>query len=462
MSAAALKRQPIQLTLSTEDSEAILAAAGIRLPPEEEAPGAGTNVLWYSWYDPLENYNEDEIVNTGNWTFKQKYHGTVQWVECVYENYYDDLANLLTGGTPPDATQATVGVMALYPMNCIKEMIQPVDQWIDFDDPLWEAMKPVADNFVLGGKHYHIVTDISFNNVVVYNRRVIDEWGFEDPAQLYWNDEWTWDEFYDMCMDFTDADADRFALDGYAYAGGLLESTGDLFFGLDPDTGKFYANLDSPAIERSQDLIYNLVKNGCCYQRGGWALREPGFGAGMNEGLCLFYIIATWGFTGRVDDISPIWGDVSQGEVMFAPLPRDPQGDGVYYMRSGISGYSIISNSGNPEGVALLAACERFKIVDPTVISIDKKQLKEIYLWTDEMLEMYDECYRLAAANPVMDINNNLPSNLGDALGALQNGIIHGGSEPASWAQQKEKYAEQIGYYVDELNAMIEDFNNGV
>lgn len=107
------KRQPIQLTLSTEDSEAILRAAGITLPDAENAPGAGSHVKWYSWYDPLENYNEDEIVNTGNWTFKNKYNGTVEWVECVYENYYDDLANYLTAGTPPDATQATSGVMAL-------------------------------------------------------------------------------------------------------------------------------------------------------------------------------------------------------------------------------------------------------------------------------------------------------------------------------------------------------------
>lgn len=38
------KRTPIQLTLSTEDSEAILNAAGIRLPDANEAAGAETVV----------------------------------------------------------------------------------------------------------------------------------------------------------------------------------------------------------------------------------------------------------------------------------------------------------------------------------------------------------------------------------------------------------------------------------
>ncbi len=452
------KRQPIQLTLSTEDSEAILRAAGITLPDAENAPGAGSHVKWYSWYDPLENYNEDEIVNTGNWTFKNKYNGTVEWVECVYENYYDDLANYLTAGTPPDATQATSGVMALYPMNCIKGMIQPVDPYVDLEDPLWVGMKEFADKFMLGGQHYHMVTDVSFDNVVCYNRRVMNEWGFDDPADLYYNDEWTWDVFYDMCMDFSDGDEDRYALDGYAYAGGLMESTGQQLFGLN-DEGIFVGNIDSPEIERSQQLVYDLVKNGCTYQNGGWALRGDGFGNGMSDGKCLFYIIATWAFTGRVEEITPIWGDVSQNEVMFAPLPRDPQGDGIYYLHSGISGYSIIKGSFNPEGVALLASCERFKIIDPTVVNIDKKQLREIYLWNDEMLDMYDECYELAAAHPMMNLTNNLPDNLGNAIAGLQNGTIHGGSEPSSWAQLKEKYGEQIEYYIEELNQTIADFN---
>ena len=77
------------------------------------------------------------------------------------------------------------------------------------------------------------------------------------------------------------------------------------------------------------------------------------------------------------------------------------------------------------------------------------------------MIQMHKECYRLAAANPVLDINNNLPDNLGNALGNLTNGIIHGGSNPSSWAQLKESYRDQIEYYVEELNNSISDFNNG-
>lgn len=44
----------------------------------------------------------------------------------------------------------------------------------------------------------------------------------------------------------------------------------------------------------------------------------------------------------------------------------------------------------------LLSMCERFKILDPTVIDIDIKQLKEVYLWNQEMLDMNDICQQLA------------------------------------------------------------------
>ena len=72
------KRKPIQLTLSTEDSEAIMRAAGIRLPDAEVAPGAHSVVKWFSWIDMFQNYSEDEIIQTGYYTFQQKYGGSIE------------------------------------------------------------------------------------------------------------------------------------------------------------------------------------------------------------------------------------------------------------------------------------------------------------------------------------------------------------------------------------------------
>lgn len=67
------KREVIELTLSTEDAEAILNAAGIYLPEAESVACKNTVIRLYGYRNDLQNYSEEEMVQTGYWTFKEKY-----------------------------------------------------------------------------------------------------------------------------------------------------------------------------------------------------------------------------------------------------------------------------------------------------------------------------------------------------------------------------------------------------
>ncbi len=455
------KRKVVHVTLSTEDSEAILAAAGIRLPDAELALGTGTTVEWFAWYDPFQNYSESEVVNTGYFTFTEKYSGKIEWIETDYYERNNDLANLVLAGTAPDFAPAGTDNTATFPMQCIKGMYQPIDDYVDYTDPLWQGMADAAEYFALGADHYAIVTDVSFKDVVPYNRRVMEEWGFDDPAELYYNDEWTWDVWYEMCIDFSDPDEDRYALDGWYYVNGICEqSTGITIISKDEE-GNFYSNIDDPIIEVAENMIYDLVKNECTYRKGNdyWAGRnDMQYGAGVKEGLCLFWFCDISGFRMPVEEVEQIWGDITANEIMFAPLPRYQDGDGTYYLNATPSGYMLVSGAENPEGVALLASCERFKIIDPTVISIDKKQLKEKYLWTNEMLDMYDICKQLVLDNTVMFYTGDLGDNLNSAYNSVSWGINRAGAS-SSWAQLKEQQRDTIDYYLEELNAIISEYN---
>ena len=454
------KRQIVEVTLSTEDAEAILAAAGITLPDAETTAVSGTTVKWYAWYDGFHNYDEAEVVNTGYWTFKNKYGCEIEWYECTWAERFDTLANLVLAGTSPDFYPAA---NEIFPTYALKGVFQPVNDYIDYDDPLWEGMKGFVDKyFSLGGKRYVIATDNGFNDIVPYNRRVIEEWGFDDPAELFANDEWTWDVFYEMCLDFTDPDEDRYALDGWGYSNAIMDSCGVQVVSLDLETNKYVSNIDDPRLERAADLLYNLSKNECIYPMwsNGYSMRNGSEGSGVKEGLTLFYFIGTWGFTGTVETISQKWGDVTQNELMFVPVPRDDNGDGNYYIQANPTGYCIIKGAENPEGVALFAACERFKILDPTVVSIDRRQLEEKYLWTEEMLAMYDTCKELAqkGENTLVEYGEGL----GKKVYTLSNDMkIIARSAPdsaKSWAQAKEQNEEPLQYYLDELNADVEEY----
>jgi ABC-type glycerol-3-phosphate transport system substrate-binding protein len=417
-------------------------------------------VDYLSWGDPYQNYSDDEIVNTGYWTFENKYGGSINYIETDYFERFNDLANLTLGGTPPDLFPGGSGSTACFPMRAIKGVTQAIDDYIDYDDPLWSPVKDVADHFMLGGKHYQIVIYTAPYSVCLYNKRIMSEYGYDDPAELYYNDEWTWDEFYEMCIDFSDPDEDRFALDGYWYADGIVDSTGQQIMQIDED-GKYYSNVDSPEIERAWNLVYELCKNDCNYRDATgnrWALRNP---SGLKDGKLLFFIEAQNFFTSPVEEIENNYGAISDGELMFAPLPRDPNGDGNYYLLSDFDDINgalcIINNAENPEGAALLASCIRFKHIDPVVRDIDKRQLKEVYLWSDDMLEMKEECQRIADGHYMFSLAGDLNQSLNDVLG-FANAIPRSAS-PQTWASLKESNRERLAYYIDELNSMIDEYN---
>ena len=116
----------------------------------------------------------------------------------------------------------------------------------------------------------------------------------------------------------------------------------------------------------------------------------------------------------------------------------------------------IVSGAKNPEGVALFAQCERFKIIDPTVVRIDRKQLEEVYLWNQDMLDMYDECREIVLNNTTMYLNGNLIDNLNTVYNHFRDDIAR--SANTTWAQLKETYSDSFDYYLEEQNKIIEDY----
>ena len=122
-------------------------------------------------------------------------------------------------------------------------------------------------------------------------------------------------------------------------------------------------------------------------------------------------------------------------------------------------GYFLVKGAENREGVALLAACERFKVLDPTVISIDKRQKEEIYLWTQEMLDMWDTCHALAnnSEHTLIYYEYGLGKQLADVVSTIE-GNGHS-NDAKTWAQLKESNSEKLAYYVDELNKQISEFD---
>ncbi len=203
-------------------------------------------------------------------------------------------------------------------------------------------------------------------------------------------------------------------------------------------------------------MIAGIAANARPVSAGSSSASNDTEGGGIKDGLQLFSLVQTYGFTGPVEDMSHIWGDISAGELMFCPLPRDPNGDGRYYTNCNPTGYAFVKGGDRYDTVALLAACERFKIIDPTVISFDRRQLEETYLWTEEMLEMYDICYEKGVREASI-----LDYDYGPKVEASVDKFYHcaHGTDMQTWAQVKEANIEALMYYTNQLNEEIAELD---
>ncbi len=445
-----------QLTYATEETDGVLAAAGITLPSVEETAAAGSTIKWFSWYDYAEDYSGYEILDSGYWTFENDYGCSIDWVECTWDTRYDELSTMILASSSPDYYPAE---SEIFPTQCVKGMFAPVDDYINYDDALWEGVKEYAYSYYsLNDRPYMIIYDNTFGNVVIYNRRIIEEWGYDDPGELYYNDEWYWDLFYEICIDFTDADEGRYALGGNFSA--LMHSCSETIVQYNTETGQFESNLDSTAVEGAASLLYDLASADCLYPvwNSGWNASD-----GVLESGCLFYIGEIGEITGTAESLYSTWGNISEGEIMFVPLPRggpwiDRNDDYDNCVEFVPTGFCIVQGASNPEGVALLASCMRYKALDPTSVSIERIQLEETYGWTEEMLEMYDGCCELArASDGIVAYDSGYGDELYTVVNAIESFAVS--SNVQTWSTVKDTYRARLVYYVNELNSQIASYD---
>jgi hypothetical protein len=331
-------------------------------------------------------------------------------------------------------------------------MFEPIDDVIDLDSEIWASTKTASDNFVFNGSHYIAVIDISPNYVCVYNRTTIENKGYDDPAELFANGEWDWNTFEEMCLDFTDADNDLYALDGYWYGNALSETSGVPLIGL--EDGQLVNNMSDPNIEKAQDFMYNLQKNNVVFDRStnNWSTRGDGTtGNGLGSYQTLFIPVGLWALEDTVSATAP-FGDMEAGEIMFVPMPKNPDSD-TYYMSSRIEGYNLCKNAPNPEGFAAYMNC--LMVCKAETQNITEETLINEYKWTQEMVDMRNTVYELAATNPVFDFQAGVSSELDTAMETVSQATMITGGNQTTWTQCRTENESKVDFIIKEANEKI-------
>ena len=206
-------------------------------------------IKWFSHWDINPTEAEDKEIGADLALFKTKYNGKINWVQTTWETKFDDLAALVMSNDSPDFIGADD--MDVFPKGAIKSMIEPIDDYIDLSKPLWTDIKGATDQFMLGDKHYVSVIRTDPAYVFVYNKQTMEDNGYDDPAELFKEGKWNWDTFTEMCLDFTDAESDKYALDGWYYDNNGTETK----WNFDTDKARYTMTLKAKWTKNTTPII---------------------------------------------------------------------------------------------------------------------------------------------------------------------------------------------------------------
>ena len=248
--------------------------------------GSEKELEWLSYFDINPTKKEPE-KRTDLTLFEEK-GGKIKYSQTSSMNKYDKLAARLMSNDPPDMFWYEQSMT--FPANCIKEMFQPVDDIVDFDSAMWSDVKDVAEQFTLNGKHFVAPINFQPGSVITYDKSMIDAAGLDDPYELYVNNEWTWKNWEDIMSSYVGnapADTERYGVNGF-FRAHVVQQTGKRLVNYDPVTNEFSSNLNDPDIEKAQNFLYNMMKDGLILN--GWV----GSARDCFNQNCLFYAMGEW------------------------------------------------------------------------------------------------------------------------------------------------------------------------
>lgn len=438
-----------------EEAETIATTAGTTATMAEEQAAVVEQVdveadklengtlKWFSFWDI--NPTEGKPVPVSLQLFQTKYGGKIEYIPTTYETRYNDLATKVLGGDSPDMFSACD--LDLFPGKVAAGMFEPMDDYLDFGSDSWtEGARQINEMHSVGGKHYIACTSTSTGMVMIYNKRTIEENGLEDPAELAYNNEWTWQKFKDMCYAYADAEEGKYAVGGWWYEPGMILSTGVPIIGM--NDGVLVNNLMSPEVERVQNLFLEMKNAGGMYPYAeyDWTVKPEW----ISEGKTLFYPIGRWALL--EPDLSA-YG--SEDEIMFVPTPRDENADAWYLTaHGGVDAYALCKGAPNPEAVAAYIKCLQVQVSDESVQQVNEEQLRTEYHWTDEMIDMDRYITELTNAHPVIDFYSAVNTDVTDML---SNSIKDASYNGTDWYSTRESLNEAVQTNVDAMNETLKN-----
>ncbi len=342
--------------------------------PIEKLPEGENEIIWMSHYDlnPSANVDRDVALTL----FEDVYGGKIKYSQTSWNTRFDDLANAIMSNK--DVPDIFPYEWIAVPCGVSKNMYQPIDSIVDFDDPLWVDVKQDAEIYAINGKHYVAPFYFDISLWLFYQKDKLADAGIADPYELYLEGNWTWDTFEEISAQWADLGEDYYPLTG-AFADRFVPTTGQTL--IVNDNGTFVDNTSHPDIERAMAWLYDYAKNGWIYDT---YLGEPvnAFSSSVN---ILFDGIGPWA---GLNDYTPTDENHGWGAVC---IPLDPNTNEKICV-SDMKAHMWVNGSTKDKAVKCWFECNRIAQTDEEYKAVDEQKFwANNPYWTQEMYDMYTE-----------------------------------------------------------------------
>ena len=434
----------------SEDDVAISA------PAEDAGTGmdvdiSGQTIYWLATYDLNPSNNQDRSVALT--LFEDVYGGKVEWIQCTSDDKFDVLTNRILGGDPVDMFPYEWDAL---PNGVYKEQYQPLDDYLNLEDEIWDDMRDAIDMYEYNGKHYVVPYAISDPLLITYSRNMCQENGLDDPYELYQDGEWDWDVFMDMMKTFVangDGSTQRYGIAGW-FGQAMVQSTGKTIINFD---GKeFTNNIYDEDIEAAETLMAEMRSLN---------LYDPTWYSNFPEaGNILFYGMADWSLNGSN-------AKNQDADIMVVPFPKSPDAD-EYYLCANFAAKMLVKNSDKGDAVATYIYCERLAETQEEYVQAAKDKALIVEQSASGVVlgyrteEQYDAIMQFKEdTTPVFDFGYGMGSTMyGDGeytyeTRGIMNNLMDAlltYPEIDSWAVLRDNWAAAIDDVLETYNSAIQ------
>ena len=128
--------------------------------------------------------------------FKEQYPDvTVEFVTAGWDTWYTKVLSAYKSGEPIDLINDGANN---NPKFALKGITQPLEKFVNMDNK--NLHKTTMDSVFKYNNHYYVAVSETNVAVVYYNKNLFQSEGVDDPATLYEQGKWDWDNLYPRCQ----------------------------------------------------------------------------------------------------------------------------------------------------------------------------------------------------------------------------------------------------------------------